>query len=365
MSEVNKDKFDYDAFFKNVKSNLAKRKIKVTTASDPQWEVKIVPVGIPEYDDMLSGGYTRGGLHMITGESKTGKTTVAVKAIAHAQTLGLVCGYVDAERRLDPPYFQKLGVDLEKLMYHRPTTGEEAVEVIMEWLDQGFDLIVVDSFAALVPESEYKSEGADAVKTQQIGVQARLLDKAIKLFIPRNKKTVLIGLNQYRTNISVTPFKGLKDIMPGGRAQYYNAHTIVELRHSKWMFDKPKGAKDRKIIGYVMQGTLMWSLHSIPRKICHIAFEWSSGRTEIMETVLERALDKGVIDRRGPMYDFSKIMGEKKLFKGINAMKEFLTENPDSYEALKTRLAEMDEHWKEQVNKMMEEDETPEGGDEE
>lgn len=330
------DKVNYDKVFLNLQNDLRKDKIKIRKGNDPDLALNRIPIDISDYDNILGGGYTRGGLHMLTGESKSGKTTIALKLIASAQKRGFLTAYYDIERRFDPEWFSRCGVDLEKLHVPDIRYGEEAVKAVLAMLDYGYDVIVVDSFASLTP----LEEDEDGIDKPKVAIQARMLDKAIKLFIPRNRKTVLLGINQYRTNITMSKFRGLGDIMPGGRAQYYNAHSIMEIKLKTGAgFGYIK--EGDQVIGHWIRCLLLQSLHSVPRKFCDIPLNYITGGTEVVALTIDMAVDLGIIGKKGAGYfNLSSVEPELKQIQGIAKVVEFFKTNGDKYTLLKQKIEE-------------------------
>ncbi len=191
--------------------------------------VEVIPTGSLNLDDALGlGGYPRGRVVEVYGAESSGKTTIALHAIAEAQKIGGVAAFIDAEHALDPKYAKALGVDVEELLISQPDYGEQALEIADMLVRSGaIDIIVVDSVAALVPKVEIDGEMSD----QQMGLQARLMSKALrKLTANLNKsKTTLIFINQIREKIGGFGF-GPQTTTTGGRALKFYSSVRMEVK---------------------------------------------------------------------------------------------------------------------------------------
>ncbi|MDF2536765.1 MAG: recA, partial [Bacillales bacterium] len=190
--------------------------------------IATVPSGSLSLDAALGvGGYPRGRIIEIYGPESSGKTTVALHAIAEVQARGGIAAFIDAEHALDPVYAQKLGVDINELLLSQPDTGEQALEIAEALVRSGaVEIIVVDSVAALVPKAEIEGDMGDS----HVGLQARLMSQAMrKLSGTINKQqTIAIFINQIREKVGV--MFGSPEVTPGGRALKFYATVRLDVR---------------------------------------------------------------------------------------------------------------------------------------
>ncbi|MDG2478771.1 MAG: recombinase RecA, partial [Aquiluna sp.] len=196
--------------------------------SDERAPIDVIPTGSIALDSALGvGGLPRGRIVEIYGPESSGKTTIALHAIASAQAAGGVAAFVDAEHALDPVYAQALGVDIDALLVSQPDTGEQALEITDMLIRSGsIDVIVVDSVAALVPRAELEGEMGDS----HIGLQARLMSQALRKLTGAvsNTKTTAIFINQLREKVGV--FFGSPETTSGGKALKFYASVRLDIR---------------------------------------------------------------------------------------------------------------------------------------
>ena len=219
-----------DKALKNIEKNFGKGSI-MKMGEKVDTEVRSVPSGSLALDVALGiGGYPRGRIIEVYGPESSGKTTVALHAIAAVQEEGGVAAFIDAEHALDPKYARALGVDVDELLLSQPDTGEQALEITDALVASGaIDIIVVDSVAALVPRAEIDGEMGDA----HVGLQARLMSQALrKLSGSINKtKTICMFINQIREKIGV--MFGNPETTPGGRALKFYSSVRLEVRRAE------------------------------------------------------------------------------------------------------------------------------------
>ena len=198
-------------------------------------DIEVIPTGCLSLDIALGvGGIPRGRIVEIYGPESSGKTTVALHAIAQAQKAGGIAAFVDAEHALDPVYAKKLGVDLENLYVSQPDTGEQALDIVDALVRSGaVDLIVVDSVAALTPKAEIEGDMGDS----HVGLQARLMSQALRKltgFINKSK-TCVIFINQLREKVGV--MFGNPETTPGGKALKFYASIRIDVRKGEALKD--------------------------------------------------------------------------------------------------------------------------------
>ncbi|MBM17697.1 MAG: recombinase RecA [Epsilonproteobacteria bacterium] len=195
----------------------------------PEVAAAAIPSGSMQLDDVIGiGGYPKGRIIEVFGPESSGKTTLALQAIAQAQKTGGICAFIDAEHALDPSYAKKLGVNIDDLIISQPDFGEQALDIAEMLIRSGaVDIIVVDSVAALVPKSELEGDMGDS----HVGLQARLMSQALRKLasIVHKSNTALFFINQIRQNISTMSF-GPKETTTGGKALKFYASLRLDVR---------------------------------------------------------------------------------------------------------------------------------------
>lgn len=194
-----------------------------------QQTIDVIPTGSILIDQAIGvGGFPVGRVIEIFGPESSGKTTLALQAIAQSQRRGGVCAFIDAEHAMDPVYASKLGINIDDLIISQPDYGEQALDIAEMLIRSGaVDIIVVDSVAALVPKAELEGDMGDA----HVGLQARLMSQALRKLTPvvHKSKTILIFINQIRQNINAMPFAN-KEVTTGGNALKFYASLRLDVR---------------------------------------------------------------------------------------------------------------------------------------
>lgn len=219
------DKTGLDAVLKDISKNLH---LQVSRLKNQDVEpLARIPTGCLSLDLATGGGWAQGRIHEVYGPEGTGKTMLTLFAIAQAQKLGLNAAFIDMEHALDPEWAQKLGVNTDDMVFTQPDSGEQALNTVLQLAESGkFGLIVVDSVAALVPQSELDGDIGD----QSMGVQARMMGQALRKIAPAAAKsgTVVIFINQLRMKLGV--MFGNPETTPGGNALKFYASLRLEVR---------------------------------------------------------------------------------------------------------------------------------------
>ncbi|AZZ65472.1 recombinase RecA [Metamycoplasma phocicerebrale] len=247
-------------------------------------------------DNILGiGGWPRGRVIEIFGPESSGKTTLALHAIAEVQKQGGVAAFIDAEHSIDPIYAKNLGVNINNLILSQPSSGEEALEIVDTLAKSGaFDLIVVDSVAALVPEVELNGE----IKEQTIGAQARLMSKALRKITGTLSKneTSVIFLNQIREKIGV--MFGNPETTSGGKALKFYASIRLEVRKSQNI------TYNGDITGNLIKCKVVKNKLAPPYKTAQIEIVFSKGISKITE-IITMAEEFCIINRKGSWYSYN------------------------------------------------------------
>jgi recombination protein RecA len=260
------------------------------------------------------GGYPRGRIIEIYGPESSGKTTVALHAIAEVQKQGGQAAFIDAEHALDPVYAEKLGVNIDELLLSQPDTGEQALEIAEALVRSGaVDIIVIDSVAALVPKAEIEGEMGDA----HVGLQARLMSQALrKLSGAINKsKTIAIFINQIREKVGV--MFGNPETTPGGRALKFYASVRLEVRRAEQI----KQGND--MVGNKTKIKVVKNKVAPPFKTADVDIMYGEGISKEGE-IIDMASELDIIQKSGSWYSYK----DERLGQGRENAKQFLKENP-------------------------------------
>ncbi|WP_075980856.1 recombinase RecA [Bacillus massilinigeriensis] len=290
-------------------------------------EISSVPSGSLALDAALGiGGYPRGRVIEIYGPESSGKTTVALHAIAEVQAGGGQAAFIDAEHALDPVYAQKLGVNIDELLLSQPDTGEQALEIAEALVRSGaVDIIVIDSVAALVPKAEIEGEMGDS----HVGLQARLMSQALrKLSGAINKsKTIAIFINQIREKVGV--MFGNPETTPGGRALKFYSSVRLEVRRAEQL----KQGTD--IVGNKTKIKVVKNKVAPPFRTAEVDIMYGEGISKEGE-IVDLGSELDIVQKSGAWYAYN---GEK-LGQGRENAKLFLKENPDIRLEIQTKIRE-------------------------
>jgi len=272
------------------------------------------------------GGFPRGRVVEIYGPESSGKTTVALHAIAEVQRQGGQAAFIDAEHALDPVYAAKLGVNIDELLLSQPDTGEQALEIAEALVRSGaVDIIVVDSVAALVPKAEIEGEMGDS----HVGLQARLMSQALrKLSGAINKsKTIAIFINQLREKVGV--MFGNPETTPGGRALKFYASVRLDVRKAESI----KVGND--ILGSKTKIKVVKNKVAPPFKVAEVDIMYGEGISR-EGSILDIGSEIDVVQKSGAWYSFN----EERLGQGRENSKVFLKQNPHIATQIETKVRE-------------------------
>lgn len=272
------------------------------------------------------GGFPRGRIIEVFGPESSGKTTVALHAIAEVQRAGGQAAFIDAEHALDPVYAEKLGVDISELLLSQPDTGEQALEISEALVRSGaVDIIVIDSVAALVPKAEIEGEMGDA----HVGLQARLMSQALrKLSGAINKSnTIAIFINQIREKVGI--MFGNPETTPGGRALKFYSSVRLEVRRAETI------KQGNEMIGNRTRIKVVKNKVAPPFKQADVDIMFGEGISK-EGSVLDIAADLDIVNKSGAWYSFE---GER-LGQGRENAKQFLKEHREIYTTIENRIRE-------------------------
>lgn len=315
-----------DNALKKIEKNFGKGSImRMGDAADTQ--IATVSSGSLAIDDALGvGGYPRGRIIEMYGPESSGKTTVALHAVAEVQKQGGTAAYIDAENALDPQYAEALGVDIDNLLLSQPDTGEQGLEIADALIASGaVDIVVVDSVAALVPRAEIEGEMGDT----HVGLQARLMSQALrKLSGEINKtKTIAIFINQIREKVGV--MFGNPETTPGGRALKFYSTIRMEIRRGEQL------KNGTNVIGNRAKIKIVKNKVAPPFKRAEVDIMYGTGISKTGE-LLDMATDKDLVNKSGAWYSY----GSERIGQGRENAKKWLEEHPEQMQELMTKVRE-------------------------
>ena len=289
-------------------------------------DVELLKSGSLSLDLALGGGYPKGRIIEIYGPESSGKTTLALHAIAEIQKTGGQAAFIDAEHALDPSYAKRIGVDVDNLLISQPDNGEQALEICETLVrSNAVDLIVVDSVAALVPQAEIDGDMGDA----QMGLQARLMSQAMRkltAIIAKSKATVIF-INQIRMKIGV--MFGNPETTTGGNALKFYASVRIDIRRIGQIKD------GENIIGNRTKIKVVKNKIAAPFRSAEFDIMYNEGVSKVGD-VLDLAVQYGVFDKAGA---FIKYNGET-IGQGREAVKRVLKEKPEFFAEIEQKVRE-------------------------
>ncbi len=289
-------------------------------------EVDIIPSGSILLDAALGvGGYPRGRVIEIYGPESSGKTTLALHAIAESQKLGGIAAFVDSEHALDPVYAKNLGVNVDELWVSQPDTGEQALEIVESLVRSGaMDIIVVDSVAALTPRAEIEGEMGDS----HMGLQARLMSQALRKLtgIISKTRTCLIFINQIRMKIGV--MFGNPETTTGGFALKFYSTIRLEVRKVESIAHGTDEVVGNKVRVKVVKNKI-----APPFRKAEMDIMFGKGISAV-GSLLEAALQNNLVEKAGSWYSY----GKERIGQGVENARLFLESNPAVYAELEKKV---------------------------
>ena len=320
----NEDKNILAETLKEIEKSFGKGAI-MKLGDRPVINVDVIPSGSLLIDQALGvGGYPKGRIIEIYGPESSGKTTLALHAIAECQKKGGQAAFVDAEHAIDPIYARNLGINIDELILAQPDSGEQALEIVVRLAESAvIDLIIVDSVAALVPEAELNGEMGE----NQVGLQARLMSKAMrKLAGVLNKaECTVIFINQLREKVGV--IYGNPEVTSGGRALKFYSSIRIDIRRGEALKQGPK------LIGNQAKVRIVKNKVAPPFAACEIDIIYGKGISKIGE-VLELSVEKGLIKKSGSWYEYDG----QKIGQGKEAAQNYIIEREELFQKLEAAV---------------------------
>ena len=303
---------------------LGNKKLNLQKGNSDTFNYTRIPFGIPALDKLTGGGIPKKRMTIMYGPTNVGKSYLASQVVANVQREGGTAAWIDTELSWDSEWVEKCGIDSERMLVSQPTSGEEALETAKELMRSGVDIIVLDSIAGLVPSDVQDNE--KGFEFSPMAWQARFVNSSLPRLLPNLKSgSAFIAINQVRSSIGPVAL----DTMPGGLAQGFFAHFLLQVRRSGWI-EEGKGNK----VGFDMEVRLRkskvggenWSNAVVPFRV--------DGGIDVLESYLREAIQQKLIIQKGPWYDYE---GVKAM--GMNGLKSQFTNNAELLEKLKVDVA--------------------------
>ena len=293
----------------------------------PKWDVSVIPSGSIALDCALGiGGYPKGRVIEIYGPESSGKTTLAIHAIAEAQKTGGIAAIIDAEHAFDRTYAKKLGVNVDTLLISQPDNGEQALEIADSLIRSGaIDIIVIDSVAALTPKAEIEGEMGDS----KMGLQARLMSQALRKLTANISKTntCCIFINQLREKLGV--MFGNPETTTGGNALKFYASVRLDVRRTTQLKDGEDATGNRTRVKVVKNKM------APPFKKAEFDILYGEGISKVGE-ILDLGVEYDIIKKSGSWFSY----GESKIGQGREAVRQLLLDNPELAEEIEAKVRE-------------------------
>ena len=317
---------ELDEVLKQIQKQFGKGAV-MKLGDRPNVEVSVIPSGSLLLDEALGvGGYPKGRIIEIYGPESSGKTTLALHAIAECQKQGGRAAFIDAEHAIDPEYSKNLGVNIDELILSQPDSGEQALEIAEMLASSGaIDLLIVDSVAALVPQAELDGEMGD----NSVGMQARLMSKAMRKLaglLNKNNCTIIF-INQLREKVGV--MYGNPETTSGGRALKFYASIRLDIRRTEAI----KTGSD--VTGNTCRIKVVKNKVAPPFKQCEIDIIYGKGISKDSE-ILDRAVELGIVKKSGAWFEYNG----SKIGQGRETAKEYIHSNEDVKEEILKAIKE-------------------------
>ncbi len=326
MSDNSEKRKALDAAMSQIEKQFGKGSV-MKLGEYEQMNVEAISTGALNLDIALGiGGLPKGRIVEIFGPESSGKTTLALHAIAEAQKNGGEAAFIDAEHALDPVYAKHIGVDIDNLIVSQPDTGEQALEIAEALIRSGaIDIIVVDSVAALVPKAEIDGDMGDS----HIGLQARLMSQALRKLAGAINKTnaIIIFINQLREKVGV--MFGNPETTPGGRALKFYSSVRLDIRKIENI------KQDGEVVGSRTRVKIVKNKVAPPFREAEFDIIYGKGISKV-GTLIDLAVDLDIIEKAGSWFSYN---GDK-IAQGRENAKKYLLDNPEIYKSVEEKVKE-------------------------
>ena len=324
LEDVFGENHELESVLKQIKKQYGDGAVMMLGES-PTMKIESIPSGSLSLDCALGiGGYPKGRIVEIYGPESSGKTTLAIHAVAEAQKLGLLAAYIDAEHAFDREYASNLGVDVNKLLFAQPDCGEDCLEIATKLISSGkIGILVIDSVAALIPRAELEGEMGDA----RIGLQARLMSQALRKMVGIISKTncLCIFINQIREKIGI--MFGNPETTTGGNALKFYASMRLEVRKSTAIKDGDDAVANLTKVKVVKNKC------APPFRKAEFEIEFGKGINKFNE-ILEKAIEFDIIHKSGSWFSYD----DNKLGQGKANVISILEDNPELLEEIEEKV---------------------------
>jgi recombination protein RecA len=313
---------------------LGNKELGLFRGSSEEFDYGRIPFGIPALDRLTGGGIPKKRMTILYGQNNVGKSYLASQICKNVQLEGGVAGWIDTELSWDSEWMAKCGVDTDSILVAQPSTGEQAFAVARGMMQQGVGVIILDSIAGLVPtavmEPEKTKKPEDEFAYNPMAWQARFINTSLPRLLPNLQSgSAFVAINQLRSGIGNVHL----DTMPGGLAQTFFAHFLLQVRREGWLEDKTGGNK----VGFDMEVRLRktkvggenWRSAIVPFRV--------EGGIDVMESYMRDALASNLISKSGSWYTYKDSRAQ-----GMNGLKALLKENISLYDTLVAELEQED-----------------------
>lgn len=299
---------------------LKNKKLNLFRGDDKEFDYSKIPFDIPALDRLTAGGIAKKRLTLIYGPTNVGKSYLASQICANVLNAGGKAAWIDTELSWDSAWMERCGIDTTKIIVGQPESGEEALEAVRTLLDASFDVVVLDSIAGLVPHKNLDED----FSFNPMAWQARFVNSSLPKILPSlSNGGALVAINQVRSSIGPVAL----DNMPGGLAQSFFAHALLQVRRKGWIEDN--GSK----VGFDMEVRLRktkiggenWSSALVPFRV--------DGGIDILESYIREAIGKKLITQAGPWYTY-----KEQKYMGLNGIKKLFLEDDALREELKVSV---------------------------
>ncbi|MCQ2298272.1 MAG: recombinase RecA [Bacteroidales bacterium] len=325
--EIKKEKLKIlQSTLEKIEKNYGKGAV-MSLGDRPKQNIEVISTGSLSLDLALGvGGFPKGRIIEIYGPESSGKTTLAIHAVAESQKQGGIAAFIDAEHAFDPVYAKKLGVDVDNLLVSQPDNGEQALEIADSLIRSGsIDIIVIDSVAALTPKAEIEGEMGDS----RVGLQARLMSQALRKLTATISKTncCCIFINQLREKIGV--MFGNPETTTGGNALKFYSSVRIDIRRSQAIKDGDQNVGNRVKVKVVKNKV------APPFRSCEFDLMFGEGISKVGE-IIDMGVELDIVKKSGSWFSYN----DSKLAQGREGAKQLLKDNPELCEEIEAKIRE-------------------------